>query len=231
MLTVLDLFSGIGGFSLGLERTGGFKTIAFCEIDPFCRKVLAKHWPDVPIYEDVTCLPAEWIGEVDVICGGFPCQPFSTASRGRRVAKDMWPAMQRLVYDLNPRVVIAENVARKPISRAASDVIAETRTTAIRNISAGYCGADHKRSRWWMVAHPYQSGEFHRLIDAEVARLPKLCEGVWGASNYSRVLRVPHGVSNRVDRIRALGNAVVPQIPEIIGRAILAAEAEMKEVG
>ena len=79
MLKVLDLFSGIGGFSLGLERTGGFETVAFCEIDPFCQKVLKKHWPDVPIYEDVRTLDYE--GTVDVITGGYPCQPFSFAGK------------------------------------------------------------------------------------------------------------------------------------------------------
>lgn len=78
-LRVLDLFSGIGGFSLGLERTGGFETVAFCEIDPFCRRVLAKHWPAVPCFEDVTKLRGEDVGPVDVICGGFPCQDISSA--------------------------------------------------------------------------------------------------------------------------------------------------------
>lgn len=77
-LRVLSLFAGIGGFDLGLERTGGFKTVAFCEIDPFCRRVLAKHWPEVPCYDDVRELTAERLAAdgiaVDVICGGFPCQ-------------------------------------------------------------------------------------------------------------------------------------------------------------
>ena len=81
-LKVLDLFSGIGGFSLGLERTGGFETVAFCEIDPFCRRVLAKHWPDVPCFEDVTTLRGEDVGPVDVISGGFPCQDLSVAGKG-----------------------------------------------------------------------------------------------------------------------------------------------------
>lgn len=87
MIRLLDLFSGIGGFSLGLERTHGFETVAFCEIDPYCRRVLAKHWPNVRQYEDVRTLTAEQLAadgiSVDAICGGFPCQPFSSASRGR----------------------------------------------------------------------------------------------------------------------------------------------------
>src|SRR3990167_10969059 len=81
MLRVLDLFSGIGGFSLGLERTGGFRTVAFCEIEPYCRAVLRKHWPGVPIFDDVRTI--ERIGSIDVICGGFPCQPASRAGKRR----------------------------------------------------------------------------------------------------------------------------------------------------
>ena len=85
-LKVLDLFSGIGGFSLGLERTGGFETVAFCEIDSFCRQVLAKHWPGVPIHDDIQVLSADWLAETgawpDVICGGFPCQDISVAGKG-----------------------------------------------------------------------------------------------------------------------------------------------------
>ena len=110
-LKVLDLFSGIGGFSLGLERTGGFETVAFCEIDPFCQKVLKKHWPDVPIYNDVRTL--NYDGAVDVITGGFPCQPFSTAGKrgGGDDSRYLWPAMFSLIEKHRPSWVIGENVA------------------------------------------------------------------------------------------------------------------------
>lgn len=112
MLKVLDLFSGIGGFSLGLERAG-MKTIAFCEIEDFPRKVLRKHWPDVPIFEDVRKLHAADLPEpVDVICGGFPCQPFSEC--GKRKGKDddryLWPEMFRIIKECKPTWVIGENV-------------------------------------------------------------------------------------------------------------------------
>jgi DNA (cytosine-5)-methyltransferase 1 len=114
-MNVLDLFSGIGGFSLGLERTNGFKTIAFCEIDPFCRKVLAKHWPGIPIFDDITKLnrgDLDGIGEVDVICGGFPCQPVSCAGKrkGDRDERWLWPEFYRVVCLVKPRWVLVENV-------------------------------------------------------------------------------------------------------------------------
>src|SRR5690348_7144513 len=113
-LRVLDLFSGIGGFSLGLERTGGFETVAFCEIDPFCRRVLAKHWPNVPCFEDVTTLRGESVGPVDAICGGFPCQDISYAGNGAGLAgarSGLWFEYARLIRELGPKLVLVENVA------------------------------------------------------------------------------------------------------------------------
>jgi len=226
-LKVLDLFSGIGGFSLGLERSGGFETVAFCEIEPYCRKVLARHWPEVPCYDDIRTLTADTLQRdgitVDAICGGFPCQPFSTASHGRKTATDLWPAMLRVVDDIGPKYVIGENVSEKAISIAASDLRSRGYRTNYRCISANDCGADHQRDRWWIVAHSHDESEFYGTFNAEMAFLPKLCKGLWGAANYARTIGVSDGLPSRVDRLRALGNAVVPQIPEIIGRAIMEA--------
>jgi DNA (cytosine-5)-methyltransferase 1 len=226
---LLDLFSGIGGFSLGLERSGGFKTAAFCEIDPFCRRVLAKHWPEVPCYDDITKLSAARLRAdgiaIDAVCGGFPCQPFSTASRGRRVAADLWPEMFRIIADIQPECVIAENVQEKAVAIAAEHLIGLGYSADYRRVSATDCGADHQRDRWWVTAHADTKGELCRAIDAEVAELPALCSGIWGPENYARAVRVLDGVSYRLDRVGALGNAVVPQIPEIIGRAIMEARA------
>lgn len=158
MFTVLDLFSGIGGFSLGLERTGGFKTVAFCEIDPFCRRVLNKHWPEVPIYEDVTTLslPA---GFADVICGGFPCQDISDAGKREGLGGDrsgLWREYLRLVREIRPRLVIVENVAALlNAGRGMGDVLGSM--AAIRYdaewdcISAADAGAPHGRPRVWIV--------------------------------------------------------------------------------
>lgn len=225
---LLDLFSGIGGFSLGLERSGGFKTVAFCEIDPFCRRVLAKHWPEVPQYDDICTLTAERLSAdgigVDAICGGFPCQPFSTASRGRRIAPDLWPHMLRLVTELRPAIVIGENVQELPLKRAAHGFGKLGYRTIHKRIGADDIGADHARSRWWVCAYTDDKSELHSAINAEMARMQTLRGSVWSATNYARAIRVSDGVPYRVDRLRALGNAVVPQIPELIGRAILAAE-------
>src|SRR6185369_15732907 len=102
-MNVLDLFSGIGGFSLGLERAG-MRTVAFCEIDPFCRAVLAKHWPGVPIHHDIRKLRATDVGPVELICGGFPCQPHSSAGkrRGKDDDRHLWPEMFRLITECRP---------------------------------------------------------------------------------------------------------------------------------
>jgi len=117
MLNVLDLFSGIGGFSYGLKKAGGFNTVAFCEIDESCKKVLKKHWADIAIYEDVKLLNAERIRadgiSVDVICGGFPCQDISIAGKGAGLSGEksgLWFEFYRLIEELKPRFAIVENV-------------------------------------------------------------------------------------------------------------------------
>ncbi len=112
-LRVLDLFSGIGGFSLGLERTGGFETVAFCEIESFPRKVLRKHWPEVPIHDEIRTITKRDFGPIDVVCGGFPCQPFSHAGKRDGTSDDryLWPEMLATIRHFKPTWVIAENVA------------------------------------------------------------------------------------------------------------------------
>lgn len=228
-LRVLSLFAGIGGFDLGLERAGGFETVAFCEIDPFCRRVLAKHWPSVPCYDDVRELTASRLSgdgiAVDVICGGFPCQAFSSAARGRNNAVDLWPEMRRIISEVRPLVALGENVREKPIKQAAIDLSRFGYASRHRRIRASDIGADHTRERWWLCAHANADSEFLCAFDAEMARLSKVCSGVWSGAYQPQRLRILDGVPNRLDRVGALGNAVVPQIPELIGRAILAARA------
>jgi hypothetical protein len=132
-VNVLDLFSGIGGFSLGLERTGGMRTVAFCEIDPYCRAVLRKHWPAVPCFEDVRDLHAFDVGPVDVICGGFPCQDISTAGRGAGLAGErsgLWSEYRRLIEECRPAWVVIENVSALR-SRGLDQVLGEARCARV----------------------------------------------------------------------------------------------------
>jgi len=224
-LKVLDLFSGIGGFSLGLERAG-METVAFCEIEEFPRKVLKKHWPDVPIHDDIRTLDgSQYKGTVEVVCGGFPCQPFSTAAAGKNPEDKLSSEFGRVIWGAMPKYVITENTERKAFSQEFIGGLSALKyKTYPKYIPASNAGAPHERGRWWVVAYPDNKSELPSIINAKVAELQEVCKGVWGAENYARAVRVSNGVPNRMDRIKGLGNAVVPQIPEMIGRAILEVE-------
>jgi len=231
-MRVLDLFSGIGGFSLGLERAG-METVAFCEIDPYCRAVLKKHWPSVPCYDDVRTLPR--IGGIDLICGGFPCQPFSVAGKQRGTADDrhLWPAMLDTIRRERPTWVIGENVTgiiRLGLDPVLSDL--ESEGYACRTFAIPACGVDapHKRERVWIVAHSERKrgcggeSDWQYAMDAD-SRRESIRGGYsrWGAE--PNVGRISYGLSGRAYRLKCLGNAVVPQIPEIIGKAIMQVSA------
>lgn len=227
-LRVLDLFSGIGAFALGLERAG-LRISTFCEAASFPRQTLARHWPDTPILQDVRDIRARI--ECDVICGGFPCQAFSTAARGRnRAEKDLWSEMERVIALCRPTCIIGENVSEQSVRYAADRVSSMGYAVIVRRISGAEIGAWHQRNRWWFVAHPHDEGKFHRAFDAEMARLPSLCAGLWSAETYARAVRVPAGSASGMDEARliALGNAGFPVITEAIGRAIMSAYAEIE---
>jgi DNA (cytosine-5)-methyltransferase 1 len=164
-MNVLDLFSGIGGFSLGLERAG-MRTVAFCETEPFCRRVLAHHWPDVPIYDDVRALTGDRLRadgiSVDVICGGFPCQDISAASAGKAKGlagerSGLWFEMARLIRELRPSWVVVENVPRLRtlgVDRVLDDLEdAGYAPAPPMVVGAVHAGAPHLRRRVWIVAH------------------------------------------------------------------------------
>jgi DNA (cytosine-5)-methyltransferase 1 len=169
-LRVLDLFSGIGGFSLGLERTGGFETVAFCEIEDYPRRVLEKHWPGVPIYDDVRTLTADTLARdgiaVDVICGGFPCQDLSFAGRraGLEGARSgLWSEYARLIGELRPRFVLVENVPgllSLGMGAVLGDLAALGYDATWDCIPAAAVGAPHRRDRVWLIAHA--GGEQHQ---------------------------------------------------------------------
>ena len=283
-LKILDLFSGIGGFSLGLEATGGFETSAFCDIDPYCRKVLQQHWPNVPIFEDIKKLKGTDIGTVDIITGGYPCQPFSVAGKQKGVEdkRHLWPEYFRLIKECRPTWVIGENVSghiKLGLDSVIEDLESEGYSTRTFSISASSIGANHKRERIWIVAHRKENvadaygvndaiGGVDRTIQ-ETGRSGSIDERGSGTnangfsqssknetldstitnSNSKRqqeqwrtsttqtknksiecsswwktepnVGRVVNGVPNRVDRLKALGNSLIPQIPFYIGQTIL----------
>jgi DNA (cytosine-5)-methyltransferase 1 len=162
-MNVLDLFSGIGGFSLGLERAG-MKTVAFCEVDKKCQQVLKKHWPGVPIFEDVSTLKGADIEEtVDVICGGFPCQDISLAGKGAGLEgkrSGLWSEFKRLIEEIKPKYAIIENVSALR-SRGLDQVLREISEIGYdaewHCITAASIGAPHRRDRIWIVAYPRDS--------------------------------------------------------------------------
>ena len=156
----LDLCSGIGGFALGLQKTGYFKTMGFCEIDPFCQKVLKKNFPGVPIYSDIKKFKPNDEGlKPDVITSGFPCQSFSTAGKreGGSSDKNLWKETFRIIKECRPSWFVGENV--NGIVNLYLDTILEDlesegySQTRCFNISASSIGANHQRARIWIVAN------------------------------------------------------------------------------
>jgi len=310
---VLDLFAGIGGFSLGLDRAGGFETVAFCEDNLPAQKVLKKHWPDVPIYGDIKELTHDRL-QADgifptIITGGFPCQDISAAGKGEGITGDrssLWSEMLRLIRDVRPTWAIAENVSALRsrgltlVAQNLSEIGYDAEWHCIPASAVGIPPAPHIRDRIWIVAYPSRKlleerqhdggtsggrphgqpsgpgetlahpnkglsdGESNAVCpggDAPNSGRPNGAgfdvadtngEGLQGhgegleepcqiltqetAGLFSSgtgsdqwavepdVGRVAHGVPNRVDRIKQLGNSVVPQIPEMLGRAIMAFE-------
>jgi DNA (cytosine-5)-methyltransferase 1 len=273
-LTVGSLFAGIGGFDLAAERAG-LEVKWQVEIDDFCNRVLEKHWPHVRRYRDVRTVGPE-LERVDVICGGFPCQPVSLAG-ARRAQSDerwLWPQFARLVRELRPHYVVVENVPGL-LTAGFSDVLGDLAALGMdaewESIPARAVGAKHKRERVWVVAYPSGSrleerGVFTRrrgvtriaptredivlasdVPDADGGRCqerPQLHgaaaqdtadgDSCWGHLDGCRcaawwatepdVGRVAHGVPKRVDRLRGLGNSIVPQVAEWIFRRIIDAE-------
>ena len=295
MKTVIDLFSGIGGFALGLESTGYFKTVQFVENEKWCQKILNKNFPEVPIHDDVKTFKGYG---ADLVVGGFPCQPFSVAGKGKAIQDDrhLWPEMFRVIKETKPTWVIAENVRNivsisdgMVLEQVYLDLESEGYEVQSFIIPASAVNAPHQRYRTWIVAHTDSRlrrggrtigssgengqrglhttqeeqtshdlrsktirrntvrGETENVAYTDSKRLQRQWQEdngfkpnvfIGSKSSKSRqkqmgrewwksepnVGRVANGIPNRVDRLRGLGNAIVPQIAYQIGKAIMEAE-------
>ena len=311
-MQVLDLFSGIGGFSLGLERAG-MSTVAFCEVDKKAQLVLKKHWPSIPIFDDVKTLNKEKLDErsisVELICGGFPCQDLSVAGKGAGLEGErsgLWFEFHRLIKEIKPLYAVIENVSvlrNRGLDQVLRSLTEIGYDAEWHCIPASAVGAPHRRDRVWIIAYPETKSQRpdpncirsyreeinqqrgSELRDEQISIFGSLGEKVaypnpdskhrgskpqfsddrerkeiydelgWVRPEISDTMReglerqrtlssrigselsdtrnnswwevepdvgrVAHGVPNRVDRLKQLGNSIVPQIAEIIGRAIM----------
>jgi DNA (cytosine-5)-methyltransferase 1 len=248
-IKTLDLFSGIGGFSYSLERLcpeGAFRTVAFCEQDKFCQAVLRKHWPEVPIFDDVRDLTGEQIGSVDIICAGFPCQDISIANTTSRKGLEgeksgLWSEAFRIIREIRPRFGILENVPNllaggrgEWFGKILSDLAEIGFDAEWHCISASSVGAPMERSRVWIITYPGCAGFQGPVINTQSLQEPTvqtpaqfgnrdISVGI-GWPELSSHLRVDDGLSSWIHEIKALGNSVVPQVVEKIGRAIIGAD-------
>ena len=238
-MRVLDLFSGIGGASLGLHWAG-MRTVAFCEQNAFAAAILARHWPGVPIYPDIRLLTAarleaDAVPKPDLVIGGFPCQDISLAGRGVGIEgprSGLWSHMVRLVAECGPRWVVAENVPGlrgRGADRIAHDLDLLGYAVWPLVVGAVHAGAPHRRQRVWLVAKAAASHAARPRLETRQSKparpppgLPAERRRRWPPEPGLR--RVDDGLPARVDRLKALGNAIVPANAAMLGRAILAAE-------
>jgi len=269
-VTVGSLFSGIGGLDLGLERAG-MKVIWQSEIDPYCCKVLKKHWPEVPNHGNIKEINWQEIQKPNIIAGGYPCQPFSQAGKrqGTQDPRHLWPWVREAISQLRPDYAILENVPGH-LTMGGTEVIGALTEIGYdaewRVVSAAGLGANHLRKRIIIVAYPSSKhsngGNDHSKIGMECKTVPQFRNGCrsqisLGGSRQNtgyvansickrtqipieriftsiqkfecptwwqiepNVGRVADGIPNRVDRLRGLGNAVVPQVAEYIGRLVM----------
>lgn len=222
-LTFGSCFSGFGGMDLGFERAG--LTCQWqVEIQPYARAVLARHWPHVRRYADIHDVGAHNLDHVDVIAGGFPCQPFSSASRARRLGNDddraLWPEMRRVVSELRPAWVVAENVPhfdRGPLDAMVADLEALNYEVAPPlEIPACAFGLDHWRPRIWILGYTDRHCEPGLSFDAEVAWVPRRDRDSGG-------MGAPDVIPGRMERFEGIGNAVPPVMAQWIGERLMEA--------
>lgn len=257
MLNVLDIFSGIGGFSLGLEAAG-MQTVAFCEIDPFCQKILKNHWQSVPVFSDITVLHKEdfkSLPQIDIIAGGFPCQDISIAGKKKGITakrSGLWKEYKRLINEVRPKYAIIENVANlrsTGLVNVLQDLWEIGYNAEWHCIPASAFGAPHRRDRIWIIAYADSKRlqgyrgfeEISPICSQEQVSVYYCSRGIkqWG----EEPLGVPRLKDERLNpdwvewlmgypinwteggsrkqRLMALGNSVVPLIPEFLGQSII----------
>ena len=262
MLRHVDLCSGIGGFSLGFQWAELSKPVLFCDIEPWSRQILAKHWPDVPIAEDVKELandPDGLVPDCDILTAGYPCQPFSVAGdrKGAEDDRHIWPYIFSIIQAKRPTFCIFENVlghVTLGLDEVLSDLENESYTTRPFIVPACATDAPHQRNRLWIIAHILADTSRKRLqgrlsgrqnkerksqlgyvgCSSTIHRQP--IQNGWAAEpSVGRVAhgipdwmdeprdipRVSKGVPNRANRLKGLGNAIVPQISMKIAESIL----------
>jgi len=241
----VDLCSGIGGFALGFEWAGLSRPVLFCDIEPWSRKILAKHWPDVPIAEDVKELaldPDGLIPDCDIITAGYPCQPFSVsgARTGFQDDRHIWPQILSIVKAKRPSWCVFENVSGH-ISLGLNEVLSDLESKANYAVQTFHLGAvsvdaPHRRMRAWIIAKNVahtaskrqQGSRLHgrpqHQTQDQVGQADRADNSSQGNAQFwlpePAVGRVANGIPSRVDRLRGLGNAIVPQIAQRIGQVI-----------
>ena len=210
----LALFAGAGGGLLA-SNILGHNIVCAVERDEYCINVLMQRQnervlPCFPVWDDICTFDGRpWKGTVDLVSGGFPCQAFSSAARGRNIAsKDLWHEMRRIIREVQPHLVFAENVSERAILQAQNDLLQDGYNSKYIKLSAKDLGADHERDRFWLLAYTDYCCELRKSKYAEAQELPKLRNGVW--ETFPDELRVSYGVPFRMDRLKALGNAQVP---------------------
>ena len=247
-------FTGIGGFDLGFERIG-IETKWQVEIDPFCQKVLAKHWPNVQRYKDIRECGKHNLEVVDIISGGFPCQDVSGC--GRRVGIEggrsgLWNELYRITSELQPRYLVVENVRglmRRGFGKVIGDLSAIGYDAEWEMLPASAFGAPHIRERMWIIAYPRQKQWYDTSTSSIFEGYKESCgiEKIAYGYKYRMVPNIPirvredwwrtqstmarscHGIPDRLDRVGSCGNSVIPQITEWLGRRIIEAEQKIYE--
>ena len=248
-MTVGSLFSGIGGFDLGLERAD--MTVKWqVENEPYCIKVLEKHWPHVTRYTDITTVDWSGVEPVDLVCGGFPCQPVSVACKRKGTADErwLWPEFVRCFSVLRPRYIIVENVPGLLTAnngRAFTELLRDLAACGYNAewdcLPASAFGGPHLRDRLYFVAYPGSQSEYRSIFTKDGSKLGRgeevRCQdwkfftlvagvptgfGQWREMGQPGLVRIDDGIPDVLDRLHATGNAVVPQIVEWIGRRVLA---------